>query len=84
MQNNEKKAPRILLPSWMKEERPLTAQFCELVNFALESDPDMSLAAFAEQLNEVNMEEARNRLQAIIEKQFQARRARAEEGSTWE
>jgi hypothetical protein len=70
MQNNEKKAPRIAVPGWMKEETPLTAQFCELVNFALEGDPDMSLAAFAEILHTENVRASVERLEAIEAKQF--------------
>ena len=72
MQNNEKKATRIVVPGWMVEETPLTAEFCELVNFALEGNPDMSLAAFAELLHEENVRASVERLKAIEAKQFGA------------
>ena len=71
-ENNEKKAPHILVPSWMKEVAPVTAQFCELVNYALEGNPDMSLAAFAKILHEENTKASVERLEAIEAKQFGA------------
>ena len=64
----EKKA--ILIPSFMKEETPIAAGFCEIVNAALKENPNMSLAEFAQGLNEVNKERALERLQKAIEKQF--------------
>lgn len=70
MQNNEKKAPRIVVPEWMREETPLVAQFCELVNYALEGNPDMSLATFAEILHGENVRVSLERLEAIEAKQF--------------
>ena len=70
MQNNEKKVTHISVPQWMKQETPLIAQFCELVNFALESDPTMSLAAFAKILHGENVRATDKRLEAVEERQF--------------
>ena len=69
-ENNEKKVTRISVPEWMKQETPVTAQFCELVNFALETNPTMSLAAFAEILHEENVRATVERLEAVEAKQF--------------
>lgn len=70
MQNNETKKPHIVVPGWMKEETPIVASFCELVNFALEDNPRMTLAEFAEKLNDANMSAALERLEAAEERQF--------------
>lgn len=75
MQNNETKKPGILVPGWMKEETPIVASFCELVNFALEDNPDMTLAEFAEKLNAANISAALERLEAVEERQFEEGKA---------
>ena len=77
MQNNETKKPHIVVPGWMKEETPIVASFCELVNFALEDNPDMTLAEFAEKLNDANMSAALERLEAVEKRQFQGKEGQA-------
>ena len=75
MTPNEKKAPRIIVPGWMKEETPIVASFCELVNFALEDNPRMTLAEFAEKLNDANISATLERLEAVEERQFEEGKA---------
>ena len=50
------------IPNWMKKDAPMCAEFCELINAALENNPNMSLAAFAEQLSQANVEKTYERL----------------------
>ena len=48
----------VKIPAWMKRDAPMCAEFCEIINLALESNPNMSLAEFAEQINQANVEKA--------------------------
>lgn len=52
----------IKIPAWIKKDAPMCAGFCELINAALDSNPNMSLAAFAEQLSQANVEKTYERL----------------------
>ena len=65
-----KKIPPIIVPKWMETEQPMKAQFCKLVNFALEGAPDMSLAEFASLLCEANKEDTFDRLGLKIKEQL--------------
>lgn len=48
----------IKIPAWLKRDTPMCAGFCEIINFALESNPNMTLAEFAAQLSQANIEKA--------------------------
>ena len=54
----------------MKVKRPTTAAFCELINYALEKFPDMTLAEFAGVIESVHREERYERLVAAEKRQF--------------
>ena len=73
MTPNETKKPHIIVPGWMKEQAPIVASFCELVNYALEDNPHMALAEFAEKLNDANISATLERLEAAEEQQFQGK-----------
>lgn len=60
----------MIIPSWMKRERPMCTALCEIVNEQLEKRPNMSLKEFAEYLDEVNKSETYKRLQKAERKQF--------------
>lgn len=60
----------IIIPSWIKEEKPTIAKFCELINNALEQNPNMSLAQFAQVISKINIEKTIQRVQRAEEKQF--------------
>ena len=61
----------ITVYAWMKEETPLAANFCELVNDALQMNPNMSLAQFASVLDGANKENALARVRAAEQQQFE-------------
>jgi hypothetical protein len=61
---------KIAIPRWLKEENPITAGFCELINECLDYNPKMSLADFATLLSETNIERSMQRIQKAEEKQF--------------
>ena len=61
---------KIVIPEWLKRESPTTASFCELINVVLENNPNMPLAAFAEQLSESNVEQSFERIQRAEKRQF--------------
>lgn len=48
----------VKIPALIKRDAPKMAEFCELIDFALQGNPNMSLAEFAEQLHRVNVEKA--------------------------
>lgn len=52
----------VKIPTWMKKDAPMCAEFCEIINLALSQNPNMSLAAFAEQLSQANVEKTYERL----------------------
>lgn len=54
----------------MKVKRPTTAAFCELINYALEKCPDMTLAEFAAEIENGHKEERLERIIAAEKKQF--------------
>lgn len=60
----------IVIPSWMRVERPMCTALCEVVNEQLEKCPNMSLKDFAEYLDGVNKNEALKRLQSVERRQF--------------
>ena len=60
----------ITIPKWLKEETPVIAGFCEMINEALQNRPNLSLAEFAKQIDEANVKESYKRLQAVIAAQF--------------
>lgn len=61
---------KIVIPNWLRKESPITAGFCELINSALIDNPKMSLADFAQNLSEVNVENTIERMKKAEEKQF--------------
>lgn len=61
---------RISIPGWLKRESPICAGFCEMINETLKNHPNMSLAEFANGLDEVNKEETYKRIQRAEKKQF--------------
>lgn len=70
MPNNERKVPYIIVPKWMEKEQPAKAEFCHLINFALDGAPDMSLAEFATLLCEANKSSSLERLGFVVEEQL--------------
>ena len=46
----------VKIPAWMKRDALMCAELCEIINLALESNPNMSLSEFAEQLSQANVE----------------------------
>ena len=53
-----------------KLKNPNVAEFCGIINQALEENPDMTLAEFAGVIESVHREERYKRLDAVIKKQF--------------
>lgn len=54
----------------MRIKHPFTTGFCEVINQALLENPNMSLAEFAEGVEEVHKEERRERLIEAEKRQF--------------
>ena len=65
---------KIVIPKWLREENPICAGFCDIVNSALEANPNMSLAEFASELSKVNVEGSMERLERAERKQFSEER----------
>lgn len=61
---------KIVIPQWLRDESPICADFCELINYALEEKPNMSLQEFAEDLNNSNLELSYERIQQAEARQF--------------
>ena len=51
-------------------ENPVCARFCKIINIALEKNPNISLAEFAEQIDKGNKEYEEIRLRTIIDRQL--------------
>lgn len=64
----------------MREESPYTAMFCEIINEELSYNPQMSLADFAEWINEAEKEYAERRVKERLERIQKAERKQFEEG----
>ena len=62
---------RIEVPNWMKEEAPVNAYVCELINAALDFNENMSLKEFAKTLDIANKQWSYERIKAIIKAQFE-------------
>lgn len=60
----------IEVPNWMKEEEPVSAYVCELINAALACDPKMTLQTFAETLDMANKKWSYERIKEIVSQQF--------------
>lgn len=63
---------QIVIPAWMKEENPMTAGFCELINETLKNSPNMTLEEFAREIDKANYIEAYNRLVRVEKAQLSA------------
>lgn len=63
-------ATKIVIPNWMKREEPSKADFCDLVNYALEGNPTMTLEEFAQLISQRNVERTIERMERVEEKQF--------------
>lgn len=61
---------KIVIPYWMRQESPICAGFCDVINEALEENPEMSLAEFAANLSQVNIEGSLERLEKAEKQQF--------------
>lgn len=61
---------KIVIPNFLREETPILAGVCDVINVALEQNPEMSLKEFAKAISEANQEKARERLEQAIERQF--------------
>lgn len=61
---------KIVIPNWLKKEEPVSAGFCDLVNFALDGNPTMTLEEFAQLLSETNVKRTIKRMERSEEKQF--------------
>ncbi|MBQ9728210.1 MAG: hypothetical protein IJV85_01295 [Clostridia bacterium] len=68
---------KIVVTNWNKEQHPICSEFCELINDALERRPDMSLAEFAEILNEANQYAMREMLYEVEKRQLKEIKANA-------
>lgn len=64
------KKQAIVIPNFMRDECPILAGVCDVINAALEKNPEMSLKEFAKAISEANQEKARERLEKAIERQF--------------
>lgn len=61
---------KILIPEWLKKEVPVYAEFCAVINEELKGNPNLSLAEFAERINNLTIEIAYNRIKAAVNAQF--------------
>ena len=61
---------KILIPDWLRKEFPSVAVICEVMNEALKEHPDMSLAEFAEGLNDTHIRETYRRVSEAVKRQF--------------
>lgn len=61
---------KIVIPNFLREETPILAGVCDVINAALEQNPEMRLKEFARAISEANQEKARERLEKAIERQF--------------
>ena len=61
----------IAVPQWLRNARPQTAMFCDMINDTLKDDPNISLAAFAKQIDQVNKENTLKLIQAREREQFE-------------
>ena len=61
---------KIVIPQWLRDESPMCAGFCDVINAALEENPEMSLAEFAANLSQANIEDSLMRLKKAEQKQF--------------
>jgi hypothetical protein len=66
---NQEKAIRI--PEWYRQENPKLAGMCDIINEALEMNPNMSLADFAKVLDANHVEQSYQRIQEAVRKQFE-------------
>ena len=55
----------IEITALFKQEHPVVAGFCEMINETLKIAPNLSLAEFAEQIDKLTKERAEKRLQAV-------------------
>ena len=60
----------ISVPEWMKREMPATSEFCEIINDSLAVFPDMTLAEFAEKINQKNKDLTYERIINAERRQF--------------
>lgn len=61
----------VVIPPWFWKERRPMAEFCEMINVALETNPEMTLVEFAKLISDFNIEESYHRLVAIVNKQLE-------------
>lgn len=64
----------------MREENPFTAMFCEIINEELSYNPQMSLAEFAERINQEEKDYAERKVRERYERIQKAERKQFEEG----
>ena len=62
---------KIKIPHWLKVTHPLNAMWLENINLALQENPNMSLAEYAELLNEVVFKKAYKRLTETVNNQLE-------------
>lgn len=60
----------IVVPKWYRMENPALAGMCDLINFSLELNPNMSLAEFAKVLNDNHVQRSYERMDKIVKRQF--------------
>lgn len=61
---------KILIFEAQKKRTPTVTAFLELINYALEKRPNMTLAEFAREINEVEKEKALERIQRAEKRQY--------------
>lgn len=69
MEKNEK----ISIPAWLEDEVPVYAEFCKMINAALEHRPNISLAEFAGAVDMNIKKTAYERIKAVIQAQLDGR-----------
>ena len=60
----------ITITERLKKTNPITAEFCQIINEVLKNRPNMSLAEFAEQLDEAQKEGELRRVSCIVGEQL--------------
>ncbi len=63
-------AVKIMIPDWMRKERPMTASFCDFINLTLKDNPKITLAELAMELDRANKEDTYKRIVEAQRKQF--------------
>lgn len=61
---------QVIKPKWLEEERKGLAIIVDAINAELGKNPNMSLAEFAKNLDNVLVEESYQRIHSVVQSQF--------------